>query len=464
VAAKSQQQIDDLEYLHRAAAAAKVDSRAVYGDYDPGRDRVAWSPDRRAMHEFAKNLFKTTGGPENPHLHDKGGILAVPKDHRGLILAGLPGSGKTTILRHPNLSEILRPDDYFSVNPDPYKYLYSHLGMVPSKDEIFKAMQQPWAVQNLINKGMDPEEVFYRLSHMDDSHFTPGDLTPFIHEEASDTNKAVRDELMRQGYNLAFDGTLPNEDKAQTLLSALRNEGYSDSTGLLVNASFDPARGRAIGRYQNGDDAYLAGRPDEDWAPLAHLLGESSVMPGTSGVSHGGRYVPAAFAEQNRSTKNGKSGSEDGLLSIQPSLQSSLIVDADRDMRGGAVPLLEGGHGPAFQQAVASGGVEYDPSRHKGLRLGRFFMADAEDKYVGSVLHIMLDYERGKFDFDTLVGLLANRARSLKENHTEPDRGPWNENVGIDDVWRIIDNAESRGSLTSEEAEIVREEVDAALS
>lgn len=195
---------------------------------EDGKQVEKWLPERAAAHERILDRLME----ENAH---------VPKERRGVVLAGPPGSGKSTAIKTDGAYFGVEsdakgnPSNFAVVNPDEMKDLLIKEGLVPS--EYFTEY------------GLGPLEV----------------ASP-IHEESSYLAKAYKKRLMDEGYNVLLDGTYGGKpDKEQKKVDELMDQGYT-VTGALVDGQIKQSYINAANRHQ---------------AP-----------PATMGDPYAGRFVP----------------------------------------------------------------------------------------------------------------------------------------------------------------------------
>jgi predicted kinase len=196
------------------AAAGKGQATSVLHSRDGG---YSWLPQRALEHQQILQDFLARQ-------------VSVPSEHRALVMGGLGGAGKTTVLKQiPDIS--LR--DYAVVNPDDFKAELARRGLVP---EV---------------AGLSPLEA-----------------SPLVHDESSYLADQAARLLAERGKNIAWDITMADEASVSQRLAALEQHGYT-TRGVFVDSPVERAVQRAAKRYRQGLEAYREGRD-----PL------------------GGRYVP----------------------------------------------------------------------------------------------------------------------------------------------------------------------------
>ena len=180
-------------------------------------DRQQWTPQRDALHgQIVQELY--------------GRASEVPCEYMALIVGGLGGAGKTTIL---NQSEGIDPASYLVINPDVIKEELAERGLVP---EI---------------EGLSPMEA-----------------SDLVHEESSAIAKQLARKAQSEGRNLIWDITMASEESTQKRIDDLRAAGYTQVDGLFVDIPIETSIRRMELRHREGHDNYRAG------------------------IGLGGRYVP----------------------------------------------------------------------------------------------------------------------------------------------------------------------------
>jgi uncharacterized protein YneF (UPF0154 family) len=460
----------DLEDFVKTAHDAGVDTRSLFGDRGPGGG-YAYDPVRSKQHDFIKNFMYYTGGPENKAPHGRS-IADSPRERQALLLAGLPGSGKGFNLKHKQVAGALNPS-YIS-NPDPLKFLMAHMGMGASQEQILEAIKSRESREKLAEKGYDPDWVDRRFQNM--PRYSPMDLSPLMHEEASTLNKNILKKALEEGRNVTLDGTMAAP--AHKNLALLREHDYGDNlSGILVNASRGPAEAQALDRYASGDDRFKAGEPEQDWQGLG--LGDTWTPETGFAVplnrSPGGRFV-GNYVAPPAPTDGSKSISEQNFKSIQDQLtRGAVSINGDKKhdrslmARGIVSPIeLEYGHGELFDKMLRSGAIVL-PGERKAFRMaGAEQGADDSEfrrEYDGSAADILLRYKRGEFDYSTLVRLLVDRTRFLKAKEESTPAAPkapspygwWHEilesseQFNHDDIFGEVAHACWEGVITEEQ-------------
>lgn len=189
-----------------------------------------YSPERMALHERILSDFMAK-------------YEGVPNDRQAVMLGGMGGAGKTTMLKTEESSIVgvtLDGDNITShavVNPDDFKEALAAAGATPELP------------------GLSPLET-----------------AAIVHEESSDIAKEAMERLLATGKNVVVDGTLSSAGSALKKLDQFQANGY-EARLAFVSVTVDRSVDRAMGRWERGVN---------EWNTNA--LRESAAL--------GGRYVP----------------------------------------------------------------------------------------------------------------------------------------------------------------------------
>jgi predicted kinase len=170
--------------------------------------RTVWTPDRAALQKQVVNDLYAAAS-------------AVPCEGKALLAGGLPGSGKTTVLREHAGVDL---SQYLVINPDDVKVELARRGMVP---EV---------------KGLSPMEA-----------------SGLAHEESSLIAKRLAIRAYADGKNVIWDITMSSVDSAQSRITDLRAAGYRDIEGVFVDIPIEVSIRRADARHREGQDMYSDG-------------------------------------------------------------------------------------------------------------------------------------------------------------------------------------------------------------
>lgn len=194
------------------------------------RDNVVgdWHPDRLALQE---QLMDEIWDARAAH---------VPNEGRAIFSGGLGGAGKGYTL---GKIEQVSDRDFFTVNPDDVKELMAKRGMVPLE--------------------FDP-------------NMTPMELSPTVHEEASELANRLAERAYAEKKNLVWDITMSSDKSvAEKRIKPMREAGYTDIGALFVDTTVENSITQAKNRWIRGMNDFINGKGE------------------------GGRYLPSKATEEN---------------------------------------------------------------------------------------------------------------------------------------------------------------------
>ncbi len=176
--------------------------------YTIDSDKREWSAERnRLQGEIVSEMYERAKD--------------VPCDQQAIIVGGLGGAGKTTILTEYANIDL---SNYLVVNPDDIKEQMARRGMIP--------------------------EV---------SGLSPMEASDLAHEESSYIAKRLAMRATADGRNLIWDITMSSEDSTKERIINLRSSGYDHIEGLFVDISIETSVRRIDARHREGHDRYRAG-------------------------------------------------------------------------------------------------------------------------------------------------------------------------------------------------------------
>lgn len=181
------------------------DTMALHGIWSKGKF-IGWTPERLAWQNQTLTDMEMEQG-------EKSGRVS-PTGKKAIIMAGLPGAGKTHILDSV-LSEHVDTRDYTIVDADDIKQKIVEGGDIPAAEGL---------------EGMQ--------------------LSPLAHEEASSMAKRWIVSLMGRGSNMAIDILASNPEKTQRLIDSLKQAGYEVSM-VYVEVSPQEAAVSVLQRFKS---------------------------------------------------------------------------------------------------------------------------------------------------------------------------------------------------------------------
>jgi len=217
---------DHLDRLKHALRAAGPDTADLHAGPVRG-----YTPERADAHaDILDDAWAELGGD------------AIPKGRQALILAGRPGSGKTTAFARAQVP---------GVGPTKGNFL-------PLDADYFKT--------KLIDAGLSPG----LRGH------PPLEAAPLIHRESVHLAKALAARAYRQGTNVAWDATLRHPWSVDSRLAEFDTHDYTPH-GIYVHATPEQAQARVTARHRADLEAYLDGahRYGGRYVPPETLTGDS---------------------------------------------------------------------------------------------------------------------------------------------------------------------------------------------
>jgi predicted kinase len=206
--------LTDREHAERVDGVRAVLAEAVKAGLTTDRlhtsneRRTVWTADRVALQKQVVNDLYTESS-------------AVPCEGKAILVGGLPGSGKTTVLRDYADVDLSR---YLMINPDDVKVELARRGMVPEVE------------------GLSPMEA-----------------SGLAHEEASLIAKRLAFRAYADGKNVIWDITMSSVDSAQSRITDLHAAGYRDIEGVFVDIPIEVSIRRADARHREGHELYSDG-------------------------------------------------------------------------------------------------------------------------------------------------------------------------------------------------------------
>ena len=202
--AEHAEHVADVRHRLADARAAGLETDRLY-TIDSGRE--VWTDERDSAHqEIIDYLYAAAS--------------EVPCEGKAILAGGLPGAGKTTVLREHAGIDL---SSYLMINPDDIKEEMARRGLIP---EI---------------PGLSPMES-----------------AGLVHEEASHIAKRLARRAEGEGRNVIWDVTLSKPDSAEKRVNSLHSRGYTQVDGVFIDIPTELSVKRADARYRAEHDLYRA--------------------------------------------------------------------------------------------------------------------------------------------------------------------------------------------------------------
>jgi len=244
-----------------------IDTDKVHDHIYPPGESGRWTPERTAQHEAMWD-----------DLLSQVPSAGVPQEHDALVLGGLPGAGKSYMLKPGQ-----KADGFGVVSWEPGEPIPDGTTHVSINPDIVKEM--------LIERGMLPEGISPDLK--------PMEQVTFLHEESSYVAKMFSQRLGDLGYNVVLDNTMDSEAGMLKRMTPLARQGYK-FRGIFADIPQEESLASAKKRYI---DAAL--------------------------TPQGGRFVPSSVQGNRGSTKGTMSKNRDAMdtLVAEDWFTEYMIVD-----------------------------------------------------------------------------------------------------------------------------------------
>lgn len=196
-----------------------IDTMGEYGIWDDENNFQGWTTEREALHtqmlqaELDRQRLKNDG-------------RSPLQERQVIIMAGLPGSGKTHIL-----------DNVLSGDP-------ANGGLFDTRDYV------------IVNADEMKEHVYHLGNPTDPTggDLSMGEMSSMLHEESSHLSKELRDLMMLNGTNIAMDITAANREQTLGDIQAFSEAGYTVHivhADVEVEEAIASALTRAGGKGEN---------------------------------------------------------------------------------------------------------------------------------------------------------------------------------------------------------------------
>ena len=211
-------------------------STHVTEDYIEGR-QGKYTAEREAVHEQIRQQYRDRAAKVR---------AADPEGHKAIVMSGLGGAGKTTVLQR----DAANPDSVAGKLGIKYAS-YDKDGRGEGDPTNFLVLNPDDIKENLAQRGLSP--------HID--QLSPLEGSSFLHEESSTLTKEISKEMEKSGVNIIHDVTLKNEAAVNKRIPPLKAQGYHVS-GVLVDVPISQSLKSAASRHRSGMDEYNAGVND----------------------------------------------------------------------------------------------------------------------------------------------------------------------------------------------------------
>jgi 8-oxo-dGTP pyrophosphatase MutT (NUDIX family) len=330
----------------------------------------------------------------------------VPSEHKALIMGGLGGAGKSTILRR-NASS---PDSVaakfgvkyasYAKADDPAKHIMKGDGL---GDPISHVTLNPDDIkEEMARRGMVPTI----------DHLSPMEAAgPFVHEEASMLAERVAARMTAQGKNVIWDVTLNSVKSGNKRADPLHNAPGGYHVGAaFVDVSRETSMANAEARHRAGMDAFNAGK------------------------GLGGRFVPSDLLR--------KGGDPAGVY------QSANRASFEKLKAAGTFDHTLTVNNEGHQGKILS-------ETGKSLVTRAIQGDDIPSDHTGEITEMIQHYKDGGIPFPILVKALAQRTYKVptRLNGTNPPTNMYEEDQDFfePDTWGEVDAANDHGLLTDDE-------------
>jgi hypothetical protein len=204
-----------------------IDTDKVHDEMYPPNESSRWTPERTAQHEemWADLLSQVE-------------VAGIPKDHDALVLGGLPGAGKTYMLRPGQ-----KADKFGVVSWEPGEAIPDGATHVSVNPDSVKEL--------MIAKGMLPEGISPDLK--------PMEQVTFLHAESSYIAEMFAERLSDLGYNIVLDRTMDSEGGMVRRMAPLARRGYK-FRGIFADIPVEESKASADQRYINAALTPMGGR------------------------------------------------------------------------------------------------------------------------------------------------------------------------------------------------------------
>jgi hypothetical protein len=197
-----------------------------------------------------------------------------PKGRKAILIGGLPGSGKSSLLNRMSKEGTLDQNDWVTADPDIVKT---------------KMIEQDW--------------------FPDIAGLSPGDTSGFIHAQSAEISTMLERLLMHEGYNIIFDSTMGNGDHVALNMEYLKAHEYKDVDGIFIQSTANHALASITHRYRAGLDKLRTG--------VSGRARSGEVDPE---IRSGGRFVPTKVVTATIPVDGGVPVNKSNFERVKPQL------------------------------------------------------------------------------------------------------------------------------------------------
>ncbi|WP_378214034.1 zeta toxin family protein [Amycolatopsis samaneae] len=176
--------------------------------YTVGHDRAHWLPSRARLHDQVARELYARG-------------TAVPAHGKAVLTGGLPGAGKTTVLRD---NPFVNPKDYLVLSSDDAKEVMCAHDMIPPVAGI-----------------------------------APMEAADLVQRESAHITELVADRARRERRNVIWDTTMSSVPAIDKRVAPLRAAGYTEISALFLDLPVEVSVRRVDQRHRSGYERYRDG-------------------------------------------------------------------------------------------------------------------------------------------------------------------------------------------------------------
>ena len=407
---------------------------ATYKDADGKKkiDSVTYSPERQAMRKKLMEAY--LGGLRYGGRRVKG-IDEYPQEFQSLLLGGISGGGKGTILENdPRIG--IDHNNYMTLDVDELKALATDMGMNPTDEDL-------------------PELA----------GLSPMERTPLIHYEMSDLMDEIVQEALKRGTNVILDKTMASQKSITGLVDSLKRAGYNRAAAFVSNNPTDALAG-VTARHKNSQMKWknegespgnMGGRPVPDYISSAQAqVSNPDYLTVNEEVFDTLANTPGAF--------------DNGWIKFDNSFDPNAVDPANprnQNLNPGDRPFSRARVLGSSNSGIYANAIPQLTAQFR-LRRANFLRRKAYDMEPETLFDLVLAYQRGLIDYPTLfqkaceAKLNEEIEEVVEDAHDLGMAQEWFEAEGLpshnSNKW--IHFARNSGDLSNEQAEALLEALD----